>query len=529
MTTSAVAPAHRLRAPASALAELAEKPAPTGMPWNSAVPRLITPRTRNSRFGSRASPCARASVRMLPQDSATMSTVSPNASSAAWAQAANVRSGRASRRAGRSMAPTSATPSDCRSNTFAARTARTITTMDAGIWRHRRRTTISAPESTVTATVGACQADGCVTTCTTIRHGLVAGTAASPSASGSCFTTIVIASANAKLRSTGRDTYAESRPWRPAASRTRMTPAIPEIATTASAYVGPGSARARRHQRGRRGRRRDDRESTAAEQRVGQQSDQRGRQGVRDRQPSQPGIGHGLGDQESGDAQPGADIEPGDVRAAPARDGFRQSRPSTRRWDKRTAVVGGIERFGVPQHLRCTRHGSAEQLLPPLGAMAEIDQLVRRRRSLASGTAQLCPGHHPREGLHGLLERAAALRRRVQGHAVLGGLQGAQDEGVPAMRTGRRKPATPPACALDRDDAMRFGRPVRLSKRDLRGQHGGHRLLQVQQIVAVGRALAAHEDHVAVDAETAGACNAARHVEHLVEVRLGLGRRVARP
>ena len=93
ITASAANPAQRLVAPAEALAELAENPAPTGMPCSKAAPILQTPKATSSRLASTSSPCASARVRMLPQDSANRIITSPKASSPMRIHSDFVRSG----------------------------------------------------------------------------------------------------------------------------------------------------------------------------------------------------------------------------------------------------------------------------------------------------------------------------------------------------------------------------------------------------------------------------------------------------
>ena len=68
-------------------------------------------------------------------------------------------------------------------------------------------------------------------TCPTVNGSKCSGSAAAPAgnanpiASGSCLIEMVSASANAKPRSTGRETNADSWPWRAAATSINTVPA----------------------------------------------------------------------------------------------------------------------------------------------------------------------------------------------------------------------------------------------------------------------------------------------------------------
>ena len=79
ITAKAAAPAQRLCAPAAALAEVAENPAPTGIPCSSDAAILQAPSTSSSLFAFSVSPCVSAWLRILPHDSANISTTRPNA------------------------------------------------------------------------------------------------------------------------------------------------------------------------------------------------------------------------------------------------------------------------------------------------------------------------------------------------------------------------------------------------------------------------------------------------------------------
>src|SRR6185369_7805127 len=75
------------------------------------------------------------------------------------------------------------------------------------------------------------------------------------------------------------------------------------------------------------------------------------------------------------------------------------------------------------------------------------------------------------------------------------------------------------------DDALRFARPRRLAHLDRAAHRRPAGGLHVDQVVAIRRALALHEHHVALDAETPRPCNATRHVEYTKEALLaGRGR-----
>ncbi len=65
-TSAATAPASRELAPAASLADVAEYPAPVGMPWNSPDSRLAAPSASRSRLDDTRSPCLRAKELMEP-------------------------------------------------------------------------------------------------------------------------------------------------------------------------------------------------------------------------------------------------------------------------------------------------------------------------------------------------------------------------------------------------------------------------------------------------------------------------------
>ena len=153
---NAASPAQRLVAPAAALAELPEKPAPTGMPCSSAPPRLHRPSATNSRLASTVSPCDSARLRMLPQDSANRIITRPNASSAMRIQPACVSSGQCRCRSGGVMWPTSSTPMACRSSQRAALIASTMATMAAGTLRQGRNSHSVSPVASATIKLGTC-------------------------------------------------------------------------------------------------------------------------------------------------------------------------------------------------------------------------------------------------------------------------------------------------------------------------------------------------------------------------------------
>jgi hypothetical protein len=79
IATSATAPDFLETAPAAELADEAENPAPTGIPWNAAETTLQVPSTNSSRFAFKLSPRGKAKFRMLPQDSANTNMTNPNA------------------------------------------------------------------------------------------------------------------------------------------------------------------------------------------------------------------------------------------------------------------------------------------------------------------------------------------------------------------------------------------------------------------------------------------------------------------
>ena len=227
ITASATTPAQRLVAPAAALAEVAENPAPTGMPCSSAEATLQAPSTISSRFASSASPCAKAMLRMLPHDSANTSTTSPTASSPICSHCLSGRSGSPSCRDGRATAPTSSTPNDFKSNRWAETMASTMTTIDAGTCGQRFKPATATAATIATAIVDPCHDCTCVAAYSSTRRGSAPTPcgSAKPIASGNCLITMVMANANAKPRSTGRDTNDDNCPWRANASNINTTPA----------------------------------------------------------------------------------------------------------------------------------------------------------------------------------------------------------------------------------------------------------------------------------------------------------------
>ena len=239
MTTSAATPAQRLLAPAAVLADVAENPAPTAMPCSRAAPTLHAPSTISSRLASSVSPCASAMVRMLPQDSANTSTTRPKATSPTRSHSARGRSGKPGLNAGRSNAPTSSTPSDFRSNQCAAMIASTITSIDAGNWGQRFRPAIRLAAASATAILAPCHACTCpaanISTCSGPEPASCGR--AKPRASGSCRMTMVMASANANPRNTGRDTNADNCPCRAHASSISTMPDSSTRASRACVYA----------------------------------------------------------------------------------------------------------------------------------------------------------------------------------------------------------------------------------------------------------------------------------------------------
>ena len=99
---AATTPAHLLCAPDDSLAELAEKPAPTGIPRIKPETKFAAPSANNSRCGSTASPCCNAKLRMLPHDSAKIMTNKPPANSAALNHCCLLKSGMPTRGTSRS-------------------------------------------------------------------------------------------------------------------------------------------------------------------------------------------------------------------------------------------------------------------------------------------------------------------------------------------------------------------------------------------------------------------------------------------
>ena len=99
-----------LRAPATSLAELAEYPAPTGMPWNSADSALATPSATRSRLGDTASPWRSARLRMELYDSAYRIKASAMASWPTRSQSARASDGSAGRLPPMASVPTGAMP-----------------------------------------------------------------------------------------------------------------------------------------------------------------------------------------------------------------------------------------------------------------------------------------------------------------------------------------------------------------------------------------------------------------------------------
>src|SRR5260221_7044975 len=127
-------------------------------------------------------------------------------------------------------------------------------------------------------------------------------------------------------------------------------------------------------------------------------------------------------------------------------------------------VISGLIGLPVMRDLHSTGSGSSQHLATPFtSGGAKGDQVIRRRRSLAPGTAQLSPGHQPSHVFHDLADIIEIPPGWRQRNALDTSLQTAQQIGSPALADGvEERDRHGLQAALQADNAIGLRAPVRL-------------------------------------------------------------------